>query len=132
MISITTPIVGVGVLGLGTPLPYSVSSTGTTDIVAPLPFVQNTVFVTVNSEGGAFTHKLTISLTNALTQAILHIRLDFAATADPTVEIYNNTIAGTLLQTITGQADSSTSFILDLVFNGTAWQKLDGRYIVSA
>lgn len=133
MITITTPVTGAaGLDGALNNVPFSVTSVGTTTLIANGAFSQKTFFVDITTEGGgAFTHKLVLSRIGPLFQAHVNVRLNFVVpTADPTIEIYDNAVDGTLLQSVQGQADANSPFIFVGYYNGTAWTKFDGRYTV--
>jgi len=88
------------------------------------------VNVELGATGGAYVVNLTLAATNVLTGAFLRMPMDFPASLNPTVRIYDGSTAGTLLQTIT-QIDGTTarSFIGTFGFDGSHWHKETGEWV---
>lgn len=127
---LTTASLGTDVAGSGQSADITVRAAGTHDLVPDKPFLQWFQLVEVeNGEDGPYTHTLTIDNVEAVVGAIYRIELDIEAGTNPTIEIYDNTTAGTLLQTISGQGDAATYFIFEARYDGTNWHKFDGRYV---
>jgi len=80
---------------------------------------------------GAYVANIILSDANALAGALLRIPIDFAATLNPTINIYDGSTGGTLLQTIT-QIDASTarSFLGTYGYDGTHWHKESGAWVL--
>jgi hypothetical protein len=66
------------------------------------------VNVELGAGGAAYIVNLTLGAANVLTGALLRMPMDFPASLNPTVNIYDGSTAGTLLQTIT-QIDATTA-----------------------
>jgi hypothetical protein len=61
---------------------------------------------------------------------LLRIPIDFAATTNPTINIYDSSTAGTLLQTITNIDANARSFLFIAAFDGTHWHAEDSKWIL--
>lgn len=61
--------------------------------------------------------------------AFFRLRLEFEASTNPTVEVYDESEAGTLLQTVVGVVDSATVFLFEGIYENAVWSKYDGRYV---
>ena len=86
----------------------------------------------VSAAAGTETYiaSLTLSNSNVLTGALLTIPIDFAASVNGTVNIYDNSAAGTLLQTIANfDATAERFFLFTARFDGAAWHKEDGHWV---
>jgi hypothetical protein len=99
----------------------TVNADGTHDLTVIDPFVSRTVRVIAQAGTGAYTHKFSLDNSTALTDAIFRVRLEIAASANPTLEFYDNTTAGTLLQTITGDSSNATYLTFMFEFDGANW-----------
>jgi hypothetical protein len=78
---------------------------------------------------GAYVANIILSDANALAGALLRIPIDFAATVNPTINIYDSSTGGTLLQTITNIDANARSFLFTAGFDGTAWHKETGGWV---
>jgi hypothetical protein len=79
--------------------------------------------------GGAFIASIQIGDVG-MPGALLTIPIDFAASVNGTVNIYDATTAGTLLQTITNiDATAERFFLFTARFDGVAWHKEDGHWV---
>jgi hypothetical protein len=85
--------------------------------------------LSVAAGAGAYVLNLTLSDANALAGALLRIAIDFGATANPTINIYDSSTGGTLLQTITNPGAMAQSFRFEAGFDGGAWHKETGSWI---
>lgn len=105
----------------------TVSTSGTTTFTKPSATNKvQTHRVTVSAGAGAYTRKLVLATTNAVAGDIARVVLIFAASVNPSVEIYNATDAGTLLYDMDGGTDAF-QVCANFTFNGTAWES-DGAY----
>jgi len=95
------------------------NSTGNSTITITPPNGLAVVTVT----GTASTRILVLSVADLFDGDRLAIRLLLPATADIIVEIRNSATGGTLLYSVTSEADAVTYFF-DLYFDGSAWQPL--------
>lgn len=98
----------------------NVSSAGTNDL-AYHAFFLRVVKIIAAAGSGAYTRKFTLDTSTAKQGATFRIKLDIAASANPTLEFYNDTIAGTLLQTVPGDSSNLTTVTLVFSFDGSAW-----------
>lgn len=108
-----------------------VSAAGTTDLVPTHLFAQWTQRVTALTGSGAYTHKLTLDNGKARDGSIFRVTIALPASANPTIEIRDETAAGTLLQTVAGDSDNATSFYFEAEYNAetSSWRKLTGQYL---
>lgn len=85
-------------------------------------------------DGGAvpYTTKITIDRTDTapIRGAFIRLQFNVAASTDPTIEIRDDTAVGTLLQTFSGVADETRTFLFEGVYDGAAWTKYDGRIVI--
>jgi len=78
---------------------------------------------TAAAGSGAYIANIIILDANALPGALMRIPIDFAASTNPTIKIYDNATTGTLLQTVTNPGGAAQSFLFTARFDGTAWHK---------
>jgi hypothetical protein len=80
---------------------------------------------------GVYIQNLTLSDANALAGAVLRVIVDFPASANPTINIYDGSTAGALLQgPLTNPTPAlAQSFYFQAGFDGTNWHKEDGRWV---
>jgi hypothetical protein len=104
--------------------PYlALSAAGTTILEADGPWLNGRFPLTIEAGSGAFVANITLSPTNAMAGALLRIPIDFAASVNGTVNIYDGSVEGTLIQTITN-IDANVRSILFLGgFDGAHWKK---------
>lgn len=109
----------------------SISAADTYDIVFPKPFIQEIQRFSFAAGAGAYTYKIVLDVADSsiVRNSTYTFILEFAASTNPTVEFYNDTVVGTLLQTVSGLDETST-FLFEAYFTGTEWKKCDGRYTV--
>lgn len=103
----------------------TVSTTGTTDLAPGNRFIQWYQRVVVQAGAGAYTRKFTLDTAKAVDGAVFHVALEIAASANPTLSFYNESDAGTLLQTIAGDANNAQYLTAVFVFESTQW-RFDG------
>jgi hypothetical protein len=125
--------------GTATPLPginsgngndLEVSAAGITDLVPTQLFFQWTQRVTALAGSGAYTHILTLDNSKARDGSIYRVNIALPASANPTIEIRDNTGGGTLLQTVPGDSDNPTAFSFEAEYDAetSSWRKLTGQY----
>lgn len=92
--------------------------------------------VIVQAGAGAYTYQLAVGQLSSLPApphlpgALFLVRLEFAASVNPTIEIYDTVSDMNLLQTVTGVSDHADVFLFESIFNGSGWAKYDGRYVI--
>ncbi len=81
----------------------------------------------LNVTGSAGTRNLALPVAGRFTGNACRVRLNLPATSGITVNVRNDTAAGTVLFTIAtdGSGDDAA---LDLTFNGTAWERFNATY----
>ena len=105
----------------------TLAAAGTTDVVNSQTWSLGQAPVTIAAGTGTFTANLTLDPANALTGAVLYLPIDFAASTNGTVNIYDHTTTGTLLQTLAQpDATETRSYLLICRFDGTHWHKMGG------
>lgn len=107
----------------------AVSTAGTSDLAPAAAFNRWFQKVVAQAGAGAYNRKLTLDTSKAMDGAMFFVYVELAASANLTVEIRNESAAGTLLQTLSGDADSAGYFLFVAEFNGAAWQKIFGGYL---
>jgi hypothetical protein len=73
---------------------------------------------------------LTLNPANALAGALVRIPIDLAATVNPTINIYDGTTGGTLLQTLSNIDANARSFLFTGSFDGAHWHKETGVWMI--
>lgn len=122
-----TPTLVAGLTGSGTPI--AVSATGTSDLAPATQFIQWYQSVAASAGSGAYTYNLTLDNTLAQSGAEYTVLITLPASANPTIRIYDNTTAGTLLDTIAGDSSNATTYNFVANFDGTNWHKTQGEYL---
>jgi hypothetical protein len=105
-----------------------VSAAGTTDLAPTTPFSQWFQLITALAGVGAYTRKVTLDNTKAAAGAIFRIEIDLPASSNPTIQVYDNTITGTMIDTVTGDPGQSSYYVLQARFDGVHWFKLSGAF----
>jgi len=83
--------------------------------------------VAVNAGAGIYTATISLPYTNIAAGDVNSIYLNVAASTNPTVQIYDNTTAGTLL--FEWDADGiQTNIVAIFVFSGSAWYLHDAHF----
>jgi hypothetical protein len=87
--------------------------------------------ISLAAGSGAYVANLALSDVNALAGALLRIPVDFAASGNPAVNIYDNSTAGTLLEgpLVNPNPAAAASFLFTAAFDGTAWHKESGVWV---
>jgi hypothetical protein len=109
----------------------ALSAAGTTDITNSATWLTGRAPVTAGAGSGAYVADLTLDHANALAGAILRILIDFAASGNPTINIYDGTTGGTLLEgpLVNPTSGVAASFLFIAGFDGAAWHKESGQWI---
>jgi hypothetical protein len=117
---------------LGWSRPYlALAAAGTTNIQCASPWLNGRFPLSIGAGSGAFVANITLSPTNALAGALVRIPIDFAASVNGTVNFYDGTTAGTLMQTITNiDATDTRSFQFTAGFDGAHWNKETGDWVL--
>ena len=86
--------------------------------------------VSLGAGSGAYVANLVLSDGNALAGAVLRIPIDFPASANPTVNIYDGSTGGTLLEgpLVNPNPGSAGSFYFQAGFDGAGWHKEFGSW----
>jgi hypothetical protein len=87
----------------------------------------HSIKVTANAGSGAYTATVAIPTSGRVAGDRDSFHLTFAASANPTVEIHNNTSGGTLLFTWTGDG-TATEIAGECVFDGSSWSLRDAHF----
>jgi hypothetical protein len=87
--------------------------------------------VSLAAGSGAYVASLTLSDANALPGALLRVPIDFAASANPVVNIYDGSTGGTLLEgpLTNPNPGQVASFLFTAGFDGTNWHKESGQWV---
>jgi hypothetical protein len=101
----------------------TVSAAGSHDLVYAA-YIMRTVRIVAQAGSGAYVHNFTLDNATVKQGGTLRIPLEVAASANITLNFYDNSTGGTLLQTVVG--DSSNALYETHVFeyNGTVWNWL--------
>lgn len=105
----------------GTGTDVTVSTAGTSDLAPSTPFILWSTRFIVQAGSVAYVRKLTLDNARAKSGAIFRVPLEIAASANPTISVYDNTISGTLLVTILGDSDNAQYKTAVFEFDGTNW-----------
>jgi len=101
--------------------PLVVSTDGETTLNPPSPYSQWYQRIIAQSGVGAYTYVLKLSRMTPLTGALFRIQFEIAQSANPTIEVYDN-LELVALQTISGDSSNATNALLELEYDGSAWQ----------
>lgn len=87
--------------------------------------------ITAGAGTGAYVANVVLIDSNALAGALVRIPIDFAASANPTVNIYDSSTGGTLLEgpLVNPNPGTAASFLFTAGFDGTNWHKESGSWI---
>ena len=103
----------------------TVSATGTHDLVYS-SYISRVLKVVASAGSGAYTHKFLLDNATVKSGGTLRVRLAVAASANPTLEFYDNVSTGSPIVTVPGDSDNTTSYTLVFSFDGTNWN-YEGR-----
>jgi len=109
--------------------PLVVNADGETTLNPPSPYSQWYQRIVAQSGAGAYTYVLKLSRMTPLTGALFRIQFEIAASANPTIEVYDN-LELVALQTMTGDFSNATNALLEVEYDGTAWQKTALNFIL--
>jgi len=106
----------------------NLAANGQTTILNAQSWLAGRAPLSVQAGAGAFAAGVVLSPANALAGALLRIPIDFAASPNGTVNVYDASTGGPLIQAITNFANSdgsysANSFYLIAGFDGTHWHK---------
>lgn len=102
-------------------------STGQTITLSPAKrFLQWFKLIALGAGSGTYTVNVVLNRTKAETGAIFRIELDFAASANPTVNIKDSN--GDIIDTIPGDASQATYYLFEGQLRGGVWKKLSGQF----
>jgi hypothetical protein len=108
----------------------ALAAAGTTAILNAGIWLLGRAPLSAGAGAGVYVANITLSDANALPGALLRIPIDFAATLNPTINIYDATTGGTLLQTITNIDANARSFLFTAAFDGDHWHKESGAWVI--
>lgn len=109
----------------------TISAAGTHDLAPNRAFGQWFQRIIAQAGSGPYTHNFTLDNAYAREGAIFRIAVEVAASANPTILIYNESTGGTLLDTITGDSSNAGTYFMELYFNGTEWARINGNWLLS-
>lgn len=117
------------IIGSGTDLAIAAGIDTTIDIVPVGPLWYQT-YELPDAGGTPYTVKFTIDRTDqaVIEGAFIRLKLILDAGTDATAEVYDDTIGGTKLATVTAVADSTNTFLFEGVVRNGVWTQYDGRY----
>lgn len=109
----------------------TVSAAGTHDLAPAAPFMQWFQKIVAQAGSGPYTHKFTLDNSQAKDGAIFRVYIELAASANPTIEIRDDLVTGTLLQTLSGDSSNAGYFFFEAEFdkNSNTWRKIQGGYL---
>ena len=99
----------------------TVSTAGTTDLAPVNPFIRWTARFIVQAGSGAYVCNITLDDAEAKDGAIFRIPFEIAASANPSINVYDNTTSGTLLLQLAGDSDNAQYRSAVFEFDGTNW-----------
>jgi hypothetical protein len=107
------------------------SAAGTTAVASAQTWLIGRQPISLAAGSGAYVANLTLSDANPLPGALVRIPIDFPASANPTINIYDNSTAGTLLEGPLANPNPGTpaSFLFTAGFDGESWHKESGVWI---
>jgi len=105
----------------------NISAAGATTISNSQTWLTGRQAISVGAGSGAYAASIILAHTNAMAGALLRLPIDLPASANPTMNIYDGSVEGALLQTITNPSPGRTaSFLFQGGFDGTNWHKEAG------
>jgi len=107
----------------------AISAAGNTTVSNSQTWLLGRQAFSAGAGSGAYTAGIVLSDANALAGALLRLPIDFAATLNPTINIYDGSTGGTLLQTISNIDANARSFLFTAGFDGTGWHKETGAWV---
>ena len=79
---------------------------------------------------GSYTQTVALGAVNATAGAVLEVPIDFASGGAGTVNIYDGSASGTLLQTVNAAGGGSLHFLFTARFDGANWHKMNGVWVL--
>jgi hypothetical protein len=110
--------------------PVALGGAGTANVTNPQTWLLGRQPLSAGAGTGAYVQNITLGDANALPGALIRIPIDFASTINPTINIYDGTTGGSLLQTITNIDANARSFLFTAGFDGTQCHKETGAWIL--
>lgn len=98
----------------------SVSAAGTHDLVYAAYFLR-IVKVTAAAGSGSYVHTFTLDNSTIKKGGTLRVKLEIAQSANPTISFYDNSLTGTLLQTVNGDAGAAIFETHVFSYDGSAF-----------
>jgi hypothetical protein len=109
--------------------PVALTTAGNTNVGYTQTWLVGRQPFTAGAGSGAYVANLILSDANALPGALMRIPIDFAATLNPTINVYDGSTGGTLLETVSNIDANARSFLFTAGFDGTNWHKETGSWI---
>lgn len=101
----------------------------TLEVIFDTPFIHRYQKLAIAAGSGAYTYNLIYNVQGVLPGAIIFLRMEFVASANPTIVVKSEfNVALNTIATIQGQADQATVFLLILTMQETSWLKILGVY----
>jgi hypothetical protein len=109
----------------------NLSVAGTTTIAYGQTWLLGVAPFTLAPGSGAYIVNLTLSGINAIGGALLRIPVDFPASANPTLNIYDTSTGGTLLEgpLVNLNPGAAASFLFTACYDGANWHKELGLWL---
>jgi hypothetical protein len=104
----------------------NLAAAGTTDITYTQTWLIGQAALVLAAGSGAFAANLTLDPANVLAGAVLYLPIDLAASTNGTLNVYDSSTSGTLLQTLTNPDANARSYLLICRFDGMHWHKMGG------
>jgi hypothetical protein len=109
--------------------PLTVSTDGITTLNPSSPYSQWYQKIVAQAGSGAYTYVLRLSHTSPLAGAIFRVQFEIAASANPTIEVYDGGEV-TPLQTIAGDFSNVTAGLMEFEYTGSVWQLIGLNYFL--
>jgi hypothetical protein len=110
--------------------PIAIIAAGTTDLAPSADFIQWFQLANVTPGGAPFTHKITLDSARALPGATFTVQVVIPASAfPPTIQIFDNSISGALLDTIDGDTDNPVTYRSEAVLVDNSWTKENAAFL---
>jgi hypothetical protein len=108
----------------------NLSSAGSTTISNGQTWLTGRQPISVTAGSGAYAASIIISHTNVMAGALVRIPIDFPASPNPSISIYDGSTGGTLLQgpLVNPNPATTRSFLLTAGFDGSNWHKESGAW----
>jgi hypothetical protein len=108
----------------------SINAAGTTTIANTQTWLTGRQPIALSAGAGAYTAAIVLSHAGVLAGALLRVSLDFPPSANPTVNIYDGSTGGPLLQgpLTNPNPGQAASFCFTAGFDGTNWHKESGAW----